>query len=324
MVNEVNKLIFNTLVEYQGVYIPNLGTLSIGRIPSRKRRGRVVSPLYTINFNTECKAVSLATIVSSMANVDRAAADDIISRWQNKATTDGRVIIEGVGIIANGCYTPDKELLSLLNAHNETIILSRSKRAKRWPLWLGLCLSFVALGTSGYLLICRPTADEPTTTLETSTATLANNNDIADIKQDSINISSAVSDTTVAHNAEPATPKSDVTSTEQNAVESAVEEVKSEDKIESDSTEEAITDWRQIPVRHYVIFGSYSTMANANAAVRKIVRRNPSAQCKIIPLGRMYAVAVYGSFSRKECEMFKRLNRSYYKDAWIHSPKNIK
>jgi hypothetical protein len=54
------------------------------------------------------------------------------------------------------------------------------------------------------------------------------------------------------------------------------------------------------------------------------MRRNPEAQCKVIRLGGMHAVAVFGSYSRAECEKFKRQYRALYKDAWVHTPKRYK
>ena len=54
------------------------------------------------------------------------------------------------------------------------------------------------------------------------------------------------------------------------------------------------------------------------------MRKNPAAQCKIIKLGNMHAVAVYGSYSRRDCEIFKRNHRSLYRNAWIHTPKRFK
>jgi hypothetical protein len=82
-----------------------------------------------------------------------------------------------------------------------------------------------------------------------------------------------------------------------------------------------ITDWRQLGARHYVIYGSYSNTTNANNAIRKILRRNPAAQCQIIRIGSLHGVAVYGSYNRNDCAMFKRQHRSLYKDAWIYTPR---
>jgi hypothetical protein len=103
-----------------------------------------------------------------------------------------------------------------------------------------------------------------------------------------------------------------------------VEPVTEEVKAEPEQNTTSVADWRNEDVHHYVIFGSYSTLNNANVAVRQISRKNPEAQCKVMPLGKMYAVAVYGSKNRKDCEAFKRANRKYYKNAWIHTPKQFR
>ena len=56
MVNEVNKLILNTLVEQGAVYIPNVGTLSICRTASRKRGNKIIAPSYSVTFTTESRS----------------------------------------------------------------------------------------------------------------------------------------------------------------------------------------------------------------------------------------------------------------------------
>lgn len=301
MVNEVNKLIFNTLVEQGAIYIPNLGTLSIHSTPSHKRGNRVVPPAHSVVYTTECKATSLSNVIMTIANIDETSADDIVARWHKKINDNGRVAIDGVGTIANGYFSPDSNLIAKLNAHNEPIYLNGKVRSSRkWWLIPLIVLSLVALGLNLYLLFSRDKIEPIAPVANTSTESLVTKNTTSENQQ--------ISEEDIANieaiNAEPA---------------SEITEQKVEQEVEQ--TEAKITDWREHDKRHYVIFGSYSTMANANTAIKKIERNNPAAQCKVIRIGTMFGIAVFGSDNHDECNAFKRNNRTVYKDAWIHTPK---
>lgn len=322
MVSEVNKIIFNTLVERGGVYIPNVGTLSIYRTPSRKRGSRVVSPSYSVTYTTERRAISLSEVICSIANVGHDVADDIVSRWRKRVTEDnGRVVIEGVGVIANGCYTPDGELMARLNTNHEIIYCSRKGGVPKWILSLLAVLALVTLCFSLYLLLMRNTTvqdDYDVVALENTSSEPLN---ISDNETDSVVVSKDVIepiiDSVAVNSADDVVADSTAYPQPLNLSEEAKVESNVEEKIDVD-------DWRDRSVHHYLIIGSYSTMANANTAVRKAVRRNAEAQCKIIRIGSLYAVAVYGSVDRNECVKFKRNNRAFYKDSWIHTPKKYK
>lgn len=352
MVNEVNKLIFNTLLDAGAIYIPELGTICISHTTARKMfRGRVASPTYSTSFTTACAAASLTDAISSAANVDMADAEDIARRWLKKSSTDGRVVIEGVGIISNGSFVADKEFIATLEQTNKVITLSKGKSSNAFA-WVASIIVLLCLcgGVGAYLIY----GDNSNKTVENSDLVAANNtsettlteaiantettntaSDVeapADTETDTLISESSNSETTdtaetaIKPNDEEVTAENanaapELVSEEESAEEPVVEDATS---IDTDASEASITDWRYASVRHYVIYGSYSVPSNANNAIRKIMRKNPAAQCKIIKLGNMHAVAVYGSYSRRDCEIFKRNHRSLYRNAWIHTPKRFK
>lgn len=322
MVNEVNKLIFNTLVEHGAVCIPNVGTLAIYRISSRIKSGRVDAPTYNVAFTTNCASLSINTIIASKALVSQEVADDIVNRWLKKAMVDGTLSIEGVGKICNGVYTPDNELITMLNSNNQSVVIGR-KKARAWLIALSIIVLCAVAGTAVYIYINRTdnanrvVIDEQHSHQDIIPATPETTVDNQEIV-DAVDVDETA-DSLPTNQTQEVTPMPEPT------VESAseVDEVITPSE-ESPAAQVIVNDWRHTAVRHYVIFGSYSNMTNANNAVRKILRRNPAAQCKIIPLGTMHAVAVYGSYSRSDCERFKRQYRSLYKDSWIHTPKRFR
>ena len=194
-----------------------------------------------------------------------------------------------------------------------------------------MVVAIVALGINLYLVFTnREPKAQSTLVADTSTNTLApenitteNKEVIEDSKTTEVSTDEITSEPVIGQ--EEAATQATATALAEESVESEeIKEPVEEQKIEEAKVEQPvveITDWRQLGARHYVIFGSYSNTTNANTAIRKILRRNPAAQCQIIRIGSLHGVAVYGSYNRKDCEVFKRQHRSLYKDAWIHSPR---
>lgn len=348
MVTEVNKLILNTLVEQGAVYIPNLGTLSIYRTASRKRGSKLSAPSYSVTYTAECKATSLSDVIMTIAHIDKASAEDIVERWHKKIDADGRVVIDGVGTITNGYFSPESDLIAKLNTNNETIRLSAKSNGSR-RLWLIplLIAALVALGLNLYLVhINREPAKQDPIIADTSTDTLVVEN--TNVENEKVSEETTTTDvvaetettepapeqseasaevaeatTTPAAEAVEQVPAVEATPVTEEVAPATVEQAPAPRVVEQQTQQSVaqINDWRQLGARHYVIYGSYSNTTNANNAIRKILRRNPAAQCQIIRIGSLHGVAVYGSYYRNDCETFKRKHRSLYKDAWIHTPR---
>ena len=316
MVSEVNKLIFNTLVDGGSLYIQDVGSLNIVRKPAIKSHSRVESSAPTVEFSTERKGESLANIIASVAAISTEEAEDIARRWQHKVSADGKVVIDGVGAIQNNTFIIDSQLANHLISSCKTIQLTKEKRGSRLPWIILLILLICGLGVGAYLyyIYDNTTTDAP----------------VIETQEEPVTPETAAVDEVVTTESETQIEESEVVTPEPEqpaevSNETPTEEVVAEPAVEEEiPAQTATTDWREESVRNYVIFGSYSTLNNANVAIRQISRKNPEAQCKILTLGKMYAVAVFGSNDRKACEEFKRANRQHYKNAWIHTPKHLK
>ena len=322
MVNEVNKLIFNVLVDGYALYIPNLGTISLERTAALKgRANRLEAPSFRPLFSTESKGESLSNIIASSASISGDEAEDITRRWLAKVRTDGRVAIDGVGEIKNGTFTPSEQLTKYLQLTNKPIELPKVKKGSRLPVIILVVLLICALAVGGYLLYIYGTNPTPndtsniSATAESETSTTTNESEIVTPAETADDAEAKTQEESSAAK-ETVEPNDDSNNKQSSA--------NPEDKIEDQESQTATDDWRLGSVRHYVIFGSYSTRHNANVAIRQITRKNPAAQCKILTLGRMYAIAVYGSYNRRDCEVFKRRYRTLYKNAWIHTPKRFR
>lgn len=353
MVNEVNKLIFNTLLDKGAVYIPEIGTIRIERTAARKMfRGRVAPYTLGVSFTTSCEAMSLVDAIISIACVSTDDAEDIVRRWLKKSTDNGRVVITDVGVIQNGVFTADQELTKVLDSGNRVVVITRNSGSKSFS-WVATIIVALCLfgGIAAYFTLSdnadskadttitssnnvadnttQPDADTDTETTPimdsveiVSQSNIAATNDLTSNDETVVAEQTIATDDTSTHETKEVETADIVAGNNDENVESAA--TIAQDSTQNSSEEVIVADWRNMSVRHYVIFGSYSVPSNANAAIRKIMRKNPAAQCKIIKLGNMHAVAVYGSYSRRDCEIFKRNHRSLYRDSWIHTPKRFK
>ena len=77
-------------------------------------------------------------------------------------------------------------------------------------------------------------------------------------------------------------------------------------------------------IRHWVVAGSYSTMENAERAIVAIEEEFSEIHCKIFTLGKMFAVAIYGSSDLEECSKYKQEHRKEFEQCWIFTPKEYR
>ena len=73
------------------------------------------------------------------AIIGSAKADDIVRRWHAKVSSDGKVDIEGVGIIQNNSFSPDTKLTDSLASTHRYIQLTKAMKGSRLP-WITVAL----------------------------------------------------------------------------------------------------------------------------------------------------------------------------------------
>lgn len=276
MVNEVNKLIYNALAEYNAVTLPRIGSLSVVRREAKIEGGRVVAPTFAVEFKSADDGVSLCNIIASVANISAAEAEDIYLRWLDKVKEGNTLTISGVGTLRDKSFIVDTTLTKTLNLSSSAPLKIHSRSRK--PYLFIAAVVAILLGIGAYLFVSNdrvatPIAEEPVT--------------IA-----------------VAETPEP-------------IVEEVIEEVvtpEPEPKKWVDSDD----------IRHWVVVGSYLTRENAERAMEDILSKQKAECCDILTLGKMFAVAVYGSEDKAECERFVRDNRHEFKQSWVHTPKRFK
>lgn len=288
MVNEVNKIIYNTLITQRAVTLPSVGTLSLERhAASMSAKDAVAAPKLSILFSSHAVAVSVVDVIADVGGVDVAVAEDVYLRWLERVRSGSTLTIEGVGLLRNKSFEMDRELANLLNGATPTHVTIRRRCRGRAALWMGLVLSIVALGVSIAALL-----DNGEECVETA---------VVEHVEEVVNEDIVVDD--VAEDID----------------EVIVPEVAVED---AEEVAPAVDNWTmRDDIRHWVVAGSYSTMENAERAVAAIEEQYADVHCKIFTLGKMFAVAIYGSNDLEECTKYKQEHRKEFEQCWIFTPK---
>lgn len=274
MVNEVNKLIYNTLAEHNAVVLPRVGSLGVVRRMAKIEGNRVVAPTFAVEFSSAEEGVSLCDIIASLANISSSEAEDIYLRWLDKVKEGNALTISGVGTLCDKSFVTDAGLQKALNLADKAPIKIHSRTRKPY---LAIAAVVVALlGVGAYLFLTKDRVASPA----------------------------------------PAPGEEVVVD----------EVVVAEPEPEPETViEPAPVRWiDRDDIRHWVVVGSYSTTENAERAVEDILKRQDAECCDILTLGKMYAVAVYGSSDKADCERFVRDNRDKFKQSWVHTPKRFK
>lgn len=294
MVNEVNKIVYNTLIAERAIHLPGVGTLSIVRKSAEVASGgMVLPPSHSVQFSSNAHATSLVDAIAREAGVDSASAKELYSRWLEKVREGSTLTIEGVGRLQQKSFVAEGEFVALFNRAATPV---KIKRHNKSVISAALIASFIGVGVvfgaaAWFFVNDTPEPD----------AKIVEQQDVV----------------TTAN----------VTDKEEVVIEEVVEEVVPEEPIEVAEPEvsEVAANWTQAAdIHHWVVAGSYSTEQNAETAKSALMATHNEMSCDIISLGKMYAVTVYGSTNRDDCVEFMREHSAELKSLWIFTPKKFK
>ncbi len=294
MVNEVNKIVYNTLVAERAIHLPGVGTLSIVRKSAEVASGSMVlPPSHSVQFSSSAHATSLVDAIAREAGMDSASAEELYSRWLEKVRVGSTLTIEGVGRLQQKSFVAEGEFAALFN---RTAAPVKIKRHNKSAISAALIASFIGVGVVFGAAAWFFVNDTP----KPDTEIVEQHNIVAE---------------------------TNITDKEEVIIEEVVEEIAPEEPIEVAEPEvsEAATNWTQeADIHHWVVAGSYSTEQNAETAKSALMAKHNEMSCDIISLGKMYAVAVYGSTNRDDCVEFMREHSAELKKLWIFTPKKFK
>lgn len=295
MVNEVNSIVYNTLVSERAIHLPEIGTLSVVRCSaSMTSSSVVVPPLYRVEFSSHAKATSIIDAIAVAGNVDIDKAEDIYCRWLGKVKNDSVLQIDGVGTLRGKSFVADDGFVALFNPTNKPVRI-KYKHSKA----ISAALATTFIGVVGVLGVAAWFFYKDAQ-IETEEVTLDHIVNITEGQDVSTIYVSDVTDICVT------------------------EEVVAVEEVEGDPIAVA-EDWTtRDDIHHWVVVGSYSTMENADVAVAGIAKQYAEIKCKVLPLGKMFAVAIFGGNDLSECAEYKQKYSNEFKQAWIFTPKEYR
>ena len=309
MVNEVNKIIHNTILDQGGVFLPGVGTIYVTRKPATKISSKSIStPRLTLALSPDKRSISIVDTIANIAQIEITQAEDIYRRWLNKVRQDdGSISIFEVCSINNSHIVIDPLFSGKLNpsSNNEIEISCRTHTGRN--ICIILTVVIIALGAVYYLYA---------NILNNTTSEAIQVEMVADITE---NNTLEVTDDSTADNQNvttdyiiPDAVEEEIIAEEQGSTAQIVVSV-------------AIDDWRQRDdIRHWVVVGSYSSEENVARAIADLEAKNPDIMFATFQLGSMYAVAAFGSSEYADCESFKQEHIKQFKQSWIHTPRKYK
>lgn len=281
MQNEVNKLIFNSLLNHNSITLPGVGSLSVVRNAAKMdSKSRVVAPSFGVKYTSAESGVSLVDSIAESANISATDANDIYLRWLDKVKADNILDIKGIGVLRGEIFVADKSLISRLNlAPNKVIAIHHRRNYTPYAVAVAV---LILVGISAWFIT----------------------------KENRVVIPA------------PSIPEKEVI-VSRNIVATIVQQPE-EESIEEEEVQTP-TNWTERDdLRHWVVVGSYSTPENAQRAINDIIEGGKAEFCDILGLGKMYAVAVFASDDKAECEQYVRDNRHIFNQSWVHTPKRFK
>lgn len=363
MVNEVNKIVYNTLVAERSIHLPRVGTLSIVRHAAvAESRSRVTSPKWTVEFSVQGVATSVVDVIAIEGGVDILRAEDIYSRWIDRVSNDSTLKIEGVGVLRDSSFVAERAFLDLFNTPSVATLHVKRRNGGRVVLFVLAIIAVTLLGAVSawyqeeIMSLFNPqqeSVSEPIVEQVENTIT-----DQPEIPLDEIFVQEDIIIKAVAEGVvkgvtdevieiftvepEPieeeevtktvadASETKVVTEVAANApkvevVERTVAKTPAAPAVPATPAAPVVESWTaRNDIRHYVVAGTYSNMANAERAVSLLVKKYDDLDCKIFELGKMYAVAVFGSKNYDDCNAFVQKHRQELKEVWVFTPKKFR
>ena len=266
-------------------------------------------------------------LIARAGACDVAAAEDIYSRWLDKARVEDGISIPGVGELNHRYFRLDSQLDAVLNplGHDP---LPLKRRYSRLPLYLGIalfCTAAVGYGIWQYGEWMRlpfmgdSEKQEVLPVAEVVSSVPARTGSETPEAAGGDAESGAIGSEPVAESRPVETLPDDETV----GVGTPSEGATGADNADLDADHEAPVPevaW-MIPGRTYVVWGVYSTEENARRAVAEVRDRLSDTNFRIYFFGKKWMVSVFESDSAAECRDFMRNAGAGLKEVWPYTKK---
>ncbi len=308
---EIGKLIARRLLANEAIALPEIGSLYTKRIGAKRISARWIEPPHrVVEFSDAPMGHSLIDEIRHEAHCSEEQAADAYARWRAKATQEGRLTIDGVGVLCLKSLTPTETFEKRLNPQGHEPIKVK-RRPMPWWAWTLATLSVVTVLFGTFAWFVNPlevwkkwhneqpkqiaSTEEPATTTETE------------------------SSVTEAAKPQPAE------AIRHDTIESASTQQR-EEKDVAPVTVRATGSDQITPTRaahSYVVMGIYSTEANARRAIEQAVKRYniPQGDFSLYRYDDKYLVSLGETEMRADAQEVARRYRTEYgaREVWVYS-----
>lgn len=278
----VNKIIYNTLLTGESIFLPGIGTLTVESHSAQQSSRREIAPSYRAVVFTEGEhGLSLTDEIARTAEVDAERASALYGEWRAQNFHDGVLTVAGVGTLAGERFTADREFTALLNPQGTKPV--KMKPLVNWPFYTvaALCC-LLAVGIFAYIIV--------------------DNSKSRHAAQPAAAAVAAVEATDEPQSVSPApAPAAE-------EVEPAATEIAAEEGVQN-----------MVAGQSYLAMGVFSLRENAFKALNEARAKLPDTDCRVFRYGDKYLVSLFNSSSIKDCDIYKDLISDKYKELWIYT-----
>ncbi len=161
---QVGKIIANTLLKRESVYLPEVGSFVVDMLSSKIEGKKITAPRNVVKFSQGESGISIIDIIVHVASCPEETAAQVYSKWLDAARRDGGVEIQGVGVVADGEFTPASEIDAILNpASQKSLELKQRKGSWGWIVASVVVCVIVGLAINfcGDIFYSEPVVVEP-------------------------------------------------------------------------------------------------------------------------------------------------------------------
>lgn len=328
MDEQIGRLVGNLLASGREVFLPGVGSLYTERQGARRLSKRWVQPpRRAVSFSSHERGTSLEASIARAASCDADTARQAYGRWLSRALVDGTLTVIGVGTLRDKHFTPTPEFSARLNPQGEEPVRIKPARRFDWVLWTGIA---AIVGVVGFVAFWwmndrsfslnpdrRPTVTQTAGALQTSAESAAR--------------PTQTEAETASTRPQPASEQQPAASRDDSAA-NAGQTTRTEDSASASGTPEATrpdpsanangtpgAPASLVSGRKYVVFGVFSSPANAARAAESIAAKNGALRCGIYRFGSKLLVSPFESDDAQACTLFIRAHAGEFSDLWIYT-----
>lgn len=338
MVVEVNKLITNALILDGGIYLPNIGSITIETTTPKSENA---APTRDIIFKEGEEFKSLISVISERGNCTLQQGEQVYKRWKEIVTEGDTVTIFGIGKITDGKFTSTTQMYNKLNpvqtAQAQTPKVEskpgeqpepiKKPEPKPAPAPKATPKKRATIQThkkgKGKYAVAAVVAIAAAIGIGLFFTSIDKDVTPVTVEQKVVAEAELMDDSTTVEEITTPTPNEMVEATQAPATK------RREININDEPTEilnQALMENMSSTPKYKVVFGVYSSSSNAGRTIAKVLKNTSGDELDIRAYNYgadKYLLTIFESNSASECSTFKnsQLGKSISDDLWIYERK---